>query len=262
MSELDREMLRHLRAYRGETRPSAPQRDGALAGLLQRVREGDDVDLDAEPSSAPLVGTSRLRWAVAAAAVALVIGGTSLLVAEPLEVAAVSPSPAAAVYGDNDDPVAHELADPVHREPAPRSRAPHAPVVTAPAPAPLETIAPPIATPPLKLAPHRPAIHRAPPEPAPAPTIEPSIDAAEVAALRRAQALLVSAPADALARLVMHANKYPSSSLADERDIARATALCNLGRIEEAHARAQAFEDRRPDSPLLSRMRRICKNER
>jgi hypothetical protein len=257
MSELDREMLRHLRAYRGETRPTPAQRDGALEGLLQRVRTGDAVAIDDEPA-VPRSAAAPIRWAVAAASIAAIVAGASLVASERVR---ESPQPAssAAPYGDAAPTPAHEVVElappPPKRSVEPAS--PPTPSVVHPfvASAPVEREIP--------VAPRR-AKPRPPPvvTPAPEPSVEPSIDAAEVAALRRAQAELSRAPADALAHLVEHASTYPSSSFAAERDVARATALCKLGRVDDARALAVEFEARRPDSPLLPRMRRICKSSR
>jgi len=250
MSELDREMLRHLKAYRSETRPSAPQRDRMLQGLLGRVRDGDDVDL--EPT--PIPAAPRLRWAIAAAVVVGLLGGAAWLVERPVPGReAVLPS-SAALYGGDVQPVPHELVPSEPQATAPPRRQPQ-PL----APAPLEDLRPvPASTPVLTPAAGPIAPRERPVRRRPAPVVEPSIDAAEVTLLRRAQAALEGAPAQALDLLVDHAQSYPRSSLAAEREIARATALCNLGRIDEARARAESFEAKHPSSPLLPRMRRIC----
>ncbi len=260
MSELDREMLRHLRAYRSETRPAAVERDGALAGLMQRVREGDDVVLDPEPASPRIAAAVRVRWVVAAASMAALAAGASLVASErALDETAPLPSHAAPYESVVPAP-AQDVVEVAPPDPPP-------PVRRVPEPVPTIVAPPPVLA---EDAVHPPAPRRAKPKPVtvappvvePPPVIEPSIDAAEVAALRRAQAELSRAPADALARLVDHASTYPASSLGAERDVARATALCKLGRGEEARALAIAFEARRPDSPLLPRMRRICKESR
>lgn len=251
MTDVDREMLRHLRAYRAATRPSDGQRDGALQGLLQRVRAGDELDMDLAAPRPVLAAASRMRWVIAAASVAALLGGGALLVAAPTGVEPSQPSSSAALYGGDVDQVTYEVVE-VAPTPAPapkRSPPPRSPVTDREAPAPTAFV-------PIPEPPARNTVPR--PKPAPAIAIEPSIDAAEVAALRRAQAELASAPADALARIVEHTKTYPSSSLAAERDAARATALCNLGRVDEARAAVAAFEERRPGSPLLPRIRRIC----
>lgn len=253
MTDVDREMLRHLRAYRAATRPSEAQRDGALDGLLQRVRAGEDVVVDASVAPRPvLASASRIRWAIAAASVVALLGGGALLVAAPVDVQPSHSPSSAALYGGDVEAVTHEVVDAAPK-PAPKRSAPPrdraddreqlAPTAAVPIPEPPQP------------SPRKPAPR---PKTAPEIAVEPSIDAAEVVALRRAQAALATAPADALARIVEHTKTYPSSSLAAERDVARATALCNLGRLDEARASVTAFEQRRPDSPLLPRMRRIC----
>lgn len=252
MSELDRDMLRHLRAYRAQTRPSGPERERMWNGLAARARAGDDVDL--EPT--PIPRAPRMRWAIAAAVVVGMLGGVAWLVERPIP-NREHPSPSsAALYGGDVQPVPHEA---VRTEPIPRApMQPRAP--TALGPAPLEQTTAVLASPPVLAPTVSPALPRERPvrrKPPPV-AVEPSIDAAEVALLRRAQAAAERAPAQALDLLLDHAQAYPRSSLAAEREIARATALCNLGRGDEARARAVAFEDQHPSSPLLPRMRRIC----
>lgn len=256
MSELDREMLRYLRAYRSETRPPAAQRDGALEGLMHRVRTGDDVEIDEEPTGERRVALPMRGLLVAASLAAMVTAG-SLVVGERL-VDDRSPSTGSAAPYEGVVPApSHEIVEVAPPEAAPSAR----PIASTPA---VEVAPTSVAEEPPRAVPRRTRARSTPePELSAAPTVvEPSIDAAEVAALRRAQAELSRAPADALAHLADHAATYPDSSFAAERDVARATALCKLGRDDEARALAAAFEERRPDSPLLSRMRRICKESR
>jgi hypothetical protein len=253
MTELDRDMLRHLRAYRGETRPSAEQRDRALAGLMSRVRGGEVVDIDFDPSAPAPRSPGRARWVLAAASIAgLAVGGASLL-EEPERVRAALPPAAAAPY--DVEPTASEAVAPTKPAAPARVDPPQRVVV----PEPPAAISEPNAR---RHVPRELAPRRAPTQPVAVPVVEPSIDAAEVALLRRAQAELASDPAGALARLVAHADAYPDSSLAAEREVARVAALCGLGRIDEARERADAFEQKRPDSPLLPRLRRICREAR
>ena len=90
------------------------------------------------------------------------------------------------------------------------------------------------------------------------PESEPSVDPAEILALRAAQRLLAQDPALALAQLERHGAEYPRSSLAPQRAVARMNALCQLGRVDEARAVADDFIAAHPSSPLLARVRSVC----
>jgi hypothetical protein len=65
-------------------------------------------------------------------------------------------------------------------------------------------------------------------------------------------------PARALALFDQHARAFPAGVLADERDVERITALCDLGRSAEARAAAVSFLSRRPGAPLTGRVLSSC----
>jgi hypothetical protein len=65
-------------------------------------------------------------------------------------------------------------------------------------------------------------------------------------------------PARALALFDEHARRFPTGVLADERDVERVTALCDLGRSAEARAVVSSFLRRRPDAPLTHRLLSSC----
>jgi hypothetical protein len=65
-------------------------------------------------------------------------------------------------------------------------------------------------------------------------------------------------PARALALFDEHARRFPTGVLADERDVERVTALCDLGRSDEARAAVSSFVRRRPDAPLTRRLLSSC----
>ena len=71
-------------------------------------------------------------------------------------------------------------------------------------------------------------------------------------------ALHESDPARALALFDEHARRFPTGVLADERDVERVTALCDLGRTAEARSVVSSFLRRRPDSPLTRRLLSSC----
>ena len=78
--------------------------------------------------------------------------------------------------------------------------------------------------------------------------------AGELDLLRRAQTLVDTRPAEALAVLDTHARSYPAGVFAQERESLAIDALRKLGRREQAHARAHAFVQRYPQSPHTRRI--------
>lgn len=81
----------------------------------------------------------------------------------------------------------------------------------------------------------------------------------ELALLNEAQAALrAHQPAQALEQLERHAHEFPAGFMAQERQAARALALCALGRKGEARAQASEFVRSWPASPLVSRMNEVC----
>lgn len=75
------------------------------------------------------------------------------------------------------------------------------------------------------------------------------------------QALRTGDPARALELLDEHALHFPQGVLAEERSAERVTALCALGRVDEAHAEAARFIATHADSPLVGSVRRSCGGE-
>jgi RNA polymerase sigma-70 factor (ECF subfamily) len=89
-----------------------------------------------------------------------------------------------------------------------------------------------------------------------APNTPASTLAEEVALLSKATSALHSGQASrALNILAEHQRKFPRGALAAERRGARAQALCQLGRKEEARATLQALS---PSSPLAARAKSAC----
>ncbi len=82
---------------------------------------------------------------------------------------------------------------------------------------------------------------------------------AEVRLLQEADAELRRRdPEAALARLAEHASKYPSGTLAQEREGIRVIALCRAGRLPEGRAAAERFLSQAPKSSLATRVRAAC----
>ena len=67
-------------------------------------------------------------------------------------------------------------------------------------------------------------------------------------------------PARALALLDTHARQYPQGVLAEERDVERALALADLGRVTEARAAVDRFLKDHPRSPLAARLMGLARS--
>lgn len=141
-----------------------------------------------------------------------------------------------------------------------RDRQPPAPVI---APAPVETAV--IAEPPVAVAVPPAAAQVAGAEAAAevedAPSALPARDPllAEAALLNKAQqAWRVGNARRALELAQKHAQRYPRSALAFERDAVRVLALCALGRKAQARPLAAALVKRAPRSPLRTSVEESC----
>ncbi|UJR84933.1 hypothetical protein [Sandaracinus amylolyticus] len=81
----------------------------------------------------------------------------------------------------------------------------------------------------------------------------------ELPVLRRAWSALRDArPDDALRALDEHRARFPSGELTEERDAARALALCAAGRADEGRAALSELLAAHPRSPLAARVRTAC----
>lgn len=124
---------------------------------------------------------------------------------------------------------------------------PPAVTVTAPAPVAVVTLPAPVARPPPRL--------RALPAPvvAPAPAPAPVNSADEELELLQA-AMSAATPNEALTLVEQHVDRFPFSSLTQEREVLAVQALSKLGRNADARARADAFKERWPTSTHLLRL--------
>jgi hypothetical protein len=107
----------------------------------------------------------------------------------------------------------------------------------------------------------RPSVRRPtslpPKEPAPS---ERSALAEETDLLGRIKAALGRDEADEALKLIAdHARRFPRGVFASERSVAKARALCALGRRAEAREVAQRFIDAHPQSHLVAQMELICR---
>ncbi len=83
--------------------------------------------------------------------------------------------------------------------------------------------------------------------------------AEELVLMRRAQrAMADDRPADALAPLAEHRDRFAKGVLREEREALTIIALCRLGKTADADARMTAFERAFPKSPQTERIRSEC----
>jgi hypothetical protein len=87
---------------------------------------------------------------------------------------------------------------------------------------------------------------------------EPTIDE-EIKLMTRAQASLRAGdPKRALQLLSEAARRFPNSKLASARALTHMTALCAVGRADEARAEASRFLTKNPGSPFTDRVKSVC----
>ncbi len=77
--------------------------------------------------------------------------------------------------------------------------------------------------------------------------------------LLRARAALARNADLCLSLTAEHRRLYPSGSMREERDVLAVEALARLGRMEEARARAAAFERTYRSSPYMERIHRVVR---
>lgn len=94
---------------------------------------------------------------------------------------------------------------------------------------------------------------RAPSSP-PEPALDPSL---EIRWLEQARSQLSTSPADALATLRAHLQRFPASRLAHEREVLFIEALDRLGQRAEAQTRARRLLEAQPSSPYRDKLQRF-----
>jgi hypothetical protein len=94
-------------------------------------------------------------------------------------------------------------------------------------------------------------LHSAAATPSAAPAAAPE---SELSLLKRAQEQVVTAPAEALAIAEVHAKRFASGALAQEREVIAIDALLRLGRRSEAARRAERFQAQYPGSAHARRL--------
>jgi hypothetical protein len=249
MVELDEATRRALLAREG---PPASARAEILAGLRTRLDGPDGPDDPDDPGDAGDLGGSeaalvdsvagaggQIAWAAKIVGATLGLTGAGLLT---IKLAAVA--------------LSSTTAEPPR--PMPEIAAPETPAVVESDEAMLEPVLPeqPLPEPTQIDAPSpEPVVARA----TPSKTETESTLAAELALIRAAKQLRDQDPAAALAELELHARRFPTGSLAPERESMRVELLCALGRRDAATQTWARFLEQHGDSPLRARVIASCK---
>jgi hypothetical protein len=222
---------------------STDDKKNLIAIIQQRGARGDipSVDVPAAPPAAPPSSWVARLWAapLGKLAIATVVAGS---------VAAT-----VALRKKSERPIVVEAKAP--QAEAPQTEPSPTDAVPAPAPPPMAPSASTPASPPRSSAKTgRSSDVRA----APTDPVEPTIDA-EMRLLKAAQTSLGAGNAtEALRLLDEHAARFPSSKLAEAREVTRVNALCKLGQTAQASKEADRFLARHPDSPFVERVKKVC----
>ena len=207
---------------------AARVRSKIAARIAIGAAAGTAATISTKPAAAAAGSIFATTTAKVVLAIAIATGAATATVAATREestVAATRPAPIATT-------IARSVAKPAAVAPPRAAEAPPPTATPAPAPAPKKI---------------------APPSAATDQIVEESM------LLRRANAALASGdPTTALALVSDHARRFPGGSLSQEREGARAVALCAAGRRSEGAAAAEAFLASSPRSPLAERVRVAC----
>lgn len=249
MKEVSPQARRYLDALRTADAPVAGASARVWDGVQARAAAGDlGPDLPGEPSGlASAAGATSIKSIVLGVLVGtgVAIGGAAAIVGNTSE----DPTPIAAAP----EPVEPEVAA-IPEEPAPAP-------TPAPAPAESEELIE-IEEDPTDTSPTEPRPRaKRPRAEAPTEDAPPSVDpvAEEVAMLADARSALGAGEASrAIAVLARHRKRFPEGLLARERDVSWITALCVLGRVDEARTRAKAFLKSHGSSPHAAKVRASC----
>lgn len=237
MTELGERSRALLDAARDGDEPSPADRARVRAALAAALAGAPAPGGDAgpgAPSVASGAGASSLAKALSALGLATLVGGAALVATpSPRTLEPLSAAPRAAFEARVAEASAASDA-----EPPPDVAAPLAAPVAVPAS-------------PARVAALRPSA------PAVAPSA-PSLEA-EARALAAAQSALAAGdPARAKALLDAQGESFRDGALGPERSAAEVFALCSLGRVGEARAKAAAFLRAHGGSPLAPRVAAAC----
>jgi len=233
MQELSEPAKRMLEALKAEETPSKTSADRMWAAVAAT---------GATATAAAALSKGKLLW----------LGALGIASGVALWIIVMPPAPERTPVASDPDSRTAEVS----REPVPAS----APLPTSPAASRAPTMAEPVTVP------------ESVPVPRAAPKkseVKAKAIVSEAEDLERELALLSEAkaalgrddPDGALTRLARHRNDFPRSSFAPERDFLRMTALCRLGRREQARRMAAEFLERHPGSALRPRVEQVCRDE-
>jgi hypothetical protein len=284
VSELGPESRRLFKGAREDYEPSEDDRTRTSRALGRRLGIASGVLVStatsAAASLAPDVAAAGSAAGGATAAGSMFLGVTKWLVVGVLVSAVGAGGGVVAYRGASRAPLAAATSHPTSNAPAPATAAEPtlgASVDVAREPAPVPLIAVPAPAPALPStvksgsetrSASAPAAVAVSPEavststPSSAAAVSPlpvSPVADETRLLRSAnQALHAGDAARALTLLEEHARLYPHGILTEERSAERVSALCALGRIDDAKLEAARFLASTPDSPLAASVRTSC----
>lgn len=261
MKQLSSQARDHLAALRSADSPATDASARVWDGVQTRAAAGDlGPDLPAEPSAATgaAAGTSIKSIALGVFVGASIAAATAVLAMDRDDASARVATPALAGLRDVVPPQA-PVTDPVI---APVIAPPIEPVIEPPSAPMIEPVEDTAIEPEPVEVPEQPAAI-APVRPRPAPRAEPKPEtdgiAQEVALLSEARSALGAGEAKrALGVLARHAKRFPNGVLARERDVSWITALCVLGRVDQARAKADVFLRAHGSSPHAAKVRASC----
>jgi hypothetical protein len=262
MPGLERSAIDALQALGAARTPDAGGVERAWLQLQQRIVDGPPpIELDA-----PIAAGPRRYWIGLALAATAVPATIALVFASGSWVARNAEDPAlhSAPYSSPPEQAPAIAPTRVDQAPVPATRdAAQAQDVVRDDAAP-PAVAPTAAARPAAVRPR--AAKPAPADDTDAPSTPPPAPktttlAAEMRLLAQANAAMRKGDASAaLAKLDEHRRSFAQGQLAPERDVARAVALCELGKREAARAVVDAFRRDHASSPLLRKAEGVCRD--
>lgn len=262
MSGLDPNAHAALQALGAARTPDATAVDRAWQQLQARIVDGPPP-IAIDPTPVP-----RRRAVLVVAGLAVIAAAALLLAWSPWR-AAVERNAAVEVAPYASEPTAPAIAvSPATPAASPSAAPSDGPSATDAPSVPSEIVEPASAEPtvlPSRVdrAPRRrvvPRVSEAPPAVEVETTPKTTTLAAEMKLLAQANAATRGGDAAAaLAKLEAHRREFPDGQLAPEREVARAIALCELGRREAARAVVDAFVRAHAGSPLRAKAEGVCR---